>query len=216
MKHLFLLCMVIVIYSCRDAGKKIITTSNDSIYTIDTASRQNLPVRDTSIVAPAPPKASSYYEDFIPAGVLDHVSKNLKDWRIPSPWEWEKQQFDKYKTATSLVNFISGDFNCDDQKDYALILSPVNNDSVVTVWAIHSGKAGFSSTPLKAYGRFEKNIRVGLEMVPPGTISYLQDPGNIPKNLQLDCASIGIRYFGATARTYYWEKSGYKWVQTAD
>lgn len=158
---------------------------------------------------------STIYDQYLPAHLKSYLSANLQGWELPDPAEWDALWFQTYKSTNSLVNFISGDFNCDAQKDYALLLSN-KRDSSLAVWIVHSGNNGFKGIKLDEYGNPDNHIQLGLELVEAGDLNYIDPDVDEPKSIKLEYPAIQVVYFEKAATTYYWDKDKYSSVQTGD
>lgn len=158
---------------------------------------------------------STIYDHHLPAELKNYLSANLQDWKLPEPTEWDALWFQNYRSTNSLVNFISGDFNCDAQKDYTLLLSN-KRDSSLAVWIIHSGNNGLTSIKLDEYGKPDNHIQLGLELVEAGNLNYIDPDMDDTKSIKLECPAIQVVFFEKGATTYYWDKDKYSSVQTGD
>src|SRR3982750_4296453 len=59
------------------------------------------------------------YQKYAGEELLSYIEKTHPAWSLPNENMWYPQLFKKYKTYNSLVNYVSGDFDCDGKKDYA-------------------------------------------------------------------------------------------------
>ncbi len=157
---------------------------------------------------------STSYKHFIPQNVLSLVKQLLPQWRIPDPDNWDSFWFKEYKKDSALVNYISGDFNCDNKKDYALLL--VNTKEGFAIWVFQSDNEEYKTIKLDELGHMEKPVEVGLQFTEAGLLNYLDANAEDVKSIHLNCPAISIIFFEKAAVTYYWDKSKYKEVQTGD
>jgi hypothetical protein len=67
------------------------------------------------------------YEKYLSKELLSYMEKTHPAWSVPNEHMWYPQLFNKYKTDSSLVNYVSGDFDCNGKKDYALIVDNGKN-----------------------------------------------------------------------------------------
>lgn len=158
---------------------------------------------------PAPPDSDeSIYEQYIPQKLSDFLSEEMPDWKIPAPDKWDKHWFDEYKTANELVNFVSGDFNCDRRDDYALILS--DEKDAAAVWVFLSTKNGFEKIKLDEVGGGQ--IEIGIGLFEPQTI----ENDWTTKPVKINCQAIEVGWFEKASEVYYREKGVFKSVTTGD
>lgn len=157
---------------------------------------------------------SSIYASYIPAALKDHLDKALPGWSIPAPAKWEKYWFNQYKKDSSLVNIVPGDFNCDGQKDYALILR--KKKKALAAYAFVSAANGFTKHELQDLGEEMELIGTGLELIRPSSVHHIGEGDEEPAPVQLKCDAVQIVWFEQAARTYYWNKNKFTYVQTGD
>lgn len=187
--------------------------------------------KDTSIVIQSPEKMTGnrespdsfpsfdydlkVYDEYLPAHLKSYINKNLPQWKLPDPSEWDNLWFQSYKSPNSLVNYIRGDFNCDQKEDYGLLLSDKTNS--IAAWIIHSDENGYSGVKLEDIGTFDNHIQVGLELVEAGDLNYIDpDIEDEPKPIRLKCPAVQVVYFEKGAATYYWDNGKYNSVITGD
>jgi hypothetical protein len=157
---------------------------------------------------------STVYASYIPAALKDYLDKELPGWAMPAPSKWEKYSFNQYKKDNSLVNIVPGDFNCDNQKDYALILRKKKN--ALAAYAFVSGNNGFTKHQLQDLGEEMDMINTGLELIPPSAVHHIGEGDEEPAPVQLKCDAVQVIWFEQAARTYYWNKNRFTYVQTGD
>lgn len=158
---------------------------------------------------------TTIYDQYLPADVKNFLFTHLPEWKLPHPGEWDALWFQTYKTPNSLVNFISGDFNCDGEKDYALLLTN-KVDASLAAWIIQSGPDGYTGIKLEDYDKQENHIQLGLELIPPGSLNYMDLDSDEEQVLKLECSAVQVSYFEKGATTYYWNKDQYSSVVTGD
>jgi hypothetical protein len=66
------------------------------------------------------------YQKYLPATLINYIQKEHPTWSFPNENMWYPQLFKKYKTDSTLVNCISGDFDGNRNKDWALIIDQGN------------------------------------------------------------------------------------------
>lgn len=158
---------------------------------------------------------STIYDTYLPAGVKTYLATHLQDWQLPHPEMWDALWFQSYKKPDALVNLISGDFNCDGQSDYALLLS-YKKDSTIGTWIIQSAEAGYNPIKLEAFEKPEDHIQLGLELIEQGMLNYIDPDADTTRSLKLACPAVQVTYFEKGATAYYWNKGEYNTVQTGD
>lgn len=201
--------IVLVLLSCNNSSNDNTAKGNDS----------NKSPKDSTPPTEKIPETekqydSSVYASYIPVSLKEYLDKELTGWSIPAPAKWESYWFNQYKKDSSLVNFLTSDFNCDGKKDYALILR--EKKGTLSSYAIVSNATGFSKYKLEDLGEEMDKIGTGLELILPAIIHHTDDSDGEPPSLQLKCSAIQIIWFEQAARTFYWEKNKFKYVQTGD
>lgn len=216
MMKLLLLAMTLVLFSCAEQKGE---PKQDSPSTDSTATVQEPAFAPDSAEMLQKLQAYAYdstiYDQYLPSDLKSYLAATLQDWKLPTPSEWDALWFQTYRSTNSLVNFISGDFNCDAQNDHALLLSS-KSDSSLAVWIIHSGNNGLTSIKLEEYGKPDNHIQLGLELVEAGDLNYIDPDVDEPKSIKMKCLGIQVVYFEKAAITYYWDKDKYSSVQTGD
>lgn len=150
------------------------------------------------------------YKDYIPQKLAAFLAKEMPDWKIPAPNKWDKYNFNEFKTANNLVNFISGDFNCDKRGDYALILE--DKRERLAIWVFFAEKTGFNKIKLADAGSGREQIESGIAVLEPG-----EHGGDWnPKPVKIKCQAIEDIYFEKAAEAYYWENGKFKSIITSD
>lgn len=150
------------------------------------------------------------YKEYIPQKLAVFLSKEMPSWKIPAPDRWDKYNFNEFKTSNNLVNFVSGDFNCDKQTDYALILA--DEQEQLSIWVFFSKKNSFEKIKLDDFGGSSEQIYFGLSILEPGT--YKNDW--TPKPVKINCQAIEEIYFEKASVAYYWDKGKFKSIITSD
>jgi hypothetical protein len=156
---------------------------------------------------------STIYRSYMPDELTAWLNKEFTGLAIPSPSRWDNYWFTQYKKDSSLVNYISGDYNCDGKKDHALIAT---ENGTIVVYAFLATETGFKKERLETYGKDNGElIDIGLELLKPGKYEHL-DGDKQPPPANIKCAAIQLVYFEKAAVTYYWEKGKFKSIQTGD
>lgn len=152
-----------------------------------------------------------FYEHYLDEDLQVYLLKTHPLWSIPSRNKWYPRLFDKYKTDTSLVNYISADFDCNGEKDHALLLD--KGKGVLGVVAFLSKGNSFSTVQLTENGNREgEKIEFALTLFSPGRYDT-DDPDIEPglRHVTLQCYGIGIGLFkelyDGGNDVYYWEKN---------
>lgn len=165
---------------------------------------------DTSIVY-----TSDIYKQYIPADIDSVIKQQLPEWSLPEPGSWEKLWFNMYKKDSVLINYITGDFNGDRKKDYALILNKGKN--IFAVWVIQSDGNVYKAIKLHEIKTEQTPIDMGIEFVSKGKLGYIDfDSGKEPKPIDLKNPAIQVVFFEQSAETYYWKNGEYQSVTTGD
>lgn len=134
----------------------------------------------------------------------------MPGWKIPAPDKWWKDNFNEFKTSNHLVNFISGDFNCDKRTDYALILADEREQSAI--WAFFAKKNGFEKVKVEDSGNVSEQIDFALSALEPGEHGGEWNP----KPVKIKCRAIEVISFEKAADAYYWDDGKFKSVITSD
>ncbi len=150
------------------------------------------------------------YKEYIPQKLAAFLKKEMAEWKIPAPKNWGKYWFNEFKTSNNLVNFVSGDFNCDKQTDYALILADKQEN--LSIWVFFSKKNSFEKIKLDDFGDISEEIGFGLSVLEPGTIKN----DWTPKPVKINCQAIEEIYFEKASIAYYWDKGKFKTITTSD
>jgi hypothetical protein len=202
-----ILTTVLVACNVPDDTKRSDLNTDSSQQLANTASMDSVTSKKEKLID------STIYHSYIPGELMTWLNKNLVGSDIPSPSRWDNYWFIQYKKDSSLVNYVSGDFNCDRKKDHALILT---ENGTIAVYAFLAGETGFKKERLETYGSDNGElIDIGLELLKPGKYEHL-DGDNQPPPANIKCAAIQLVYFEKAAVTYYWEKGKFKSIQTGD
>lgn len=199
--------MAVVLFSCNN------NTSGDEPVKTDSNNKK----KDS--IPPSVPETekvydSTIYAQYIPTVVKEYLDKELTGWSLPAPAKWESYWFNLYKKDSSLVNFLRADFNCDGQTDYALIMR--EKKGTIAAYAIVSTTTGFTKHRLQDLGKEMEHIGTGLELIPVSAVHHIGEGDEEPPPVQLKCPAVQIIWFEQAARTYYWEKNRFKYIQTGD
>jgi hypothetical protein len=170
---------------------------------------QNL-VSDGNEIDTLPAFNEDIYKEYIPQKLAVFLSEKMPEWKIPAPNKWGKTNFNEFKTSNNLVNFVSGDFNCDRKTDYALILADKQEN--LSIWVFFSKKNSFEKIKLDDFGDISEEIGFGLSVLEPGTIKN----DWTPKPVKINCQAIEEIYFEKASAAYYWDKGKFKTITTSD
>jgi hypothetical protein len=129
---------------------------------------------------------------------------------MPNQFQWYPQLFAKYKSDSTLVDYISGDFDCNGQKDYALIVEKENAvPAVVLFLRINNSFKTVELTEMKK----QDNYEVMLTLYKPGKYRII-DPdlkASDPTTVHLKCSAIGLTPFKELyeepSEVFYWENN---------
>jgi hypothetical protein len=159
--------------------------------------------------------SKSVYDEYFTSEIKKFLKDSMNEWTVPNPDEWDNLWFQTYRNPASLVNYITGDFNCDNKRDYAVLLA--DKSKAISAWVIQSNNSGFTKIKLEDCGTFENHIQVGLELIDPGKLDYIDpEKDGVLKPIILKCPAIQVEYFESAATTYYWNKNKYSSAVTGD
>jgi len=202
--------LILVLYACEH--KKVKTE-------IKATTNNNTPLKvssdNTSLGDTIKSFDDKVYQVYLSKAVMGYLKKELPDWKLPEPSRWQNFWFKEYKDDSVLVNYISNDFNCDSQSDYAFILQNQKNKQYA-VWILQSKQDKLSVLKLHDFGKAELPLQFGIELVPKGSLSYIDFENDNPKPINLKCPGIQVSYFESGAETYYWNVNKFESVTTGD
>jgi hypothetical protein len=195
--------VVIVFLSCNNKNDEHISPSDSAVI------KQGPTTEGESKDSTAPAKFD--YQSYIPKALMDHITTTLPGWHLPGPNSWDTTWWNSYKKDKSLVDFISGDFNCDNKTDHALIL--MDKDSAVGAWSFIATETGFNNKQLDLISK-EPMIGIGLELMEKGKQQSLED--DKIREVTIKCEGVTIVFFEKAAQSYYWDNGKVKMLQTGD
>lgn len=151
------------------------------------------------------------YLRYINQELLSYMEKAHPTWSVPNQNMWYPQLFNKYKTSSSLVNYVRGDFDCNGKTDHALIVDKGRNDlAVVAFLGTDSNFKTVELTDITPIGGVK--IDFHLTAYKPGRYA-ITDPDLEPsdnKYVILKCSSVGIGSFKELYEggddVFYWEQ----------
>lgn len=150
------------------------------------------------------------YEKYVSKELLSYIEKSHPTWSVPNEHMWYPQLFHKYKTDSSLVNYVSGDFDCNGKKDVVLIVD--NGKNGLAVVAFLGVDNGFKTVELTELGRPAEKIEFVLTLYKPGRYN-IADPDlgpSDPKIVNFKCNGVGVGKFKELYEggddVYYWEQ----------
>ncbi|HEX8332100.1 MAG TPA: hypothetical protein VF622_05730 [Segetibacter sp.] len=204
--------LVFGFFSC---GQDVSTADNKTIDdTTENANKQS--VSNTSPSVNSDRYSSGIFEQYIDPQLKAYLDNTFKGWTLPAPNRWDTVWFNQYKSDSTLVNYISGDFDCNGMKDYALLFKKANG--VLAAYAFLSTDNLFKAAELVDLGKDEgEHIEIGLELLPPGKYNHI-DPvsDEDPPPVTIKCNSVQVLNFERAAETFYWEKGKFKSITTGD
>lgn len=185
--------------------------TNEQIENVVVNSNQNNQniISDRKDLDTLPAFNEDIYKEYIPQKLDVFLSKEMPGWKIPAPDKWG-YWFNEFKTSNNLVNFISGDFNCDKQTDYALILAGKQKE--LSVWVFFAKNNSFEKIKLEDFGDDSGEIIFGLSVLKPGIHKYDWNP----EPVKINCQAIETIYFEKASSAYYWDKGKFKSITTSD
>ncbi|HSU29233.1 MAG TPA: hypothetical protein VLJ68_12690 [Chitinophagaceae bacterium] len=150
------------------------------------------------------------YSKYLPPTFRAYVTDYVTGWTIPKENAWEKYWWDQYKKDKSLVNYVSGDFNCDNKTDYSMILTDPRG--AVAAWVFMAKGNDFEKTMLEQADIEEGPIAIGIDLLKKGK----QGDMITNKTADIKCDGVSIVFFERAQHSYYWEKGKFKMIQTGD
>jgi hypothetical protein len=151
------------------------------------------------------------YQKYIPSELLSYIEISQPTWSVPGQNMWYPQLFNKYQTDSSLVNYVSGDFDCNGKRDYALIMDKgMNHLAAIAFLRVDNG---FKTVELTELLHSEgQKIDFVLSLYKPGRYDIV-DPDLLPSDpnyVNLKGNSVGIGLFNELyeggADVYYWDE----------
>jgi hypothetical protein len=151
------------------------------------------------------------YQKYVSDELLKYIGATHPSWSVPNQNLWYPQLFNKYKTNNSLVNYVSGDFDCNGKKDYALILD--KGKAGLAAVAFLKTDSSFKTVELTEIGPLKgERIELYLTLYKPGTYN-ISDPDLHPSDptyIKFKCSSVGIGTFKELYEggndVYYWHQ----------
>jgi hypothetical protein len=197
------LLFLIVLFACnQQKGNKEIAKS-DTLVSASTPATNNRYV-DTMDV--------TVYNSYLDEPLKNYLSVHMKDWSLIPRQSWEAYWWDQYRKDKSLVSYISGDFNCDNRIDHAMILSDTAHN--YSVWVFLAHENDFTATQLDNFERETGPVGIGLEIFSKGKQNTIQ--GNKISSVNIKCEGVTIIFFEKAAQSYYWDNGRVKMLQTGD
>jgi len=166
--------LLIVIFGLSACGQSNIQSVSETP-TKDTISKTDSP--QPNYLDSIPPFQKTVYNT-IDTFALSLMKRLLPEWELPDPSNWEKFWFKEYMKDGNFVNFISGDFNCDDTKDYVFLLKDKQNE--FAVWILQSEHTDFLPIELFKIGKPVSQLEMGVVLVPKGRLWYIEFENDNP------------------------------------
>ena len=202
-------CLVLFLFyitvSCHQADKA------------DEMPQMEASVTDSLLTTMTPGEGKKYamdevYSQYISPELLSYLEKAHPYWSIPDHNQWYPQLFNKYKTDHSLVNYITGDFDCNGKKDHALIVD--KGKTGLAAVAFLGQNDSFTTVELTELTQHDgEKIDYLLSLYKPGRYD-IDDPDLRPSDpafVKLKCNSIGIgpfkELYEGGDEVYYWEQN---------
>jgi hypothetical protein len=160
--------------------------------------------------------SSKIYDKYIDRGLRAYMDTAFTDWTLPPTNRWDTVYFNLYQGDSSLVNYVSGDFDCNGMKDFVLVLQ--KRTGVLGVYAFLSTGSSFKPAEIMDLGKDTgEQIAIGLDLLPPGNYQYLEPGSEVEAPpIKIRCNGIRVLHFENTAETFYWEKGKFKSIPTGD
>jgi hypothetical protein len=165
----------------------------------------------TTIVDDKKYSLDEIYQKYVSNELLSYIKKTHPSWSLPNENRWHPRLFNKYKTDSSLVNYVRGDFDCNGKKDCALILDKGKNGlSAVAFLRVDNS---FKTVELTELGVPGEKIEFVLTLYKPGC-HHIEDPdlsASDPKIVSFKCNGVGIGKFkelyDGGNDVYYWDQN---------
>ena len=172
--------------------------------------QQNSNRKITNKITVAPTKKIS-----LDSKLIEYLDTCFKGWTLPEANRWDSVWYNQYNYNGCYVNYLKGDFDCNNHDDYAMIF--LNENNSLLAYAFLSQKNTFKKVLLLDLGKdTNQKIDFGLEMVTPGKIHYMDPESEDAPFVILKCCAIQIVNFEKGAETFYWESGKLKSVMTGD
>lgn len=149
------------------------------------------------------------YTKYINTQLLSYLRQEHPGWTVPNQNMWYPKLFNKYKTDSSLVNYISGDFNCDGNEDYALIIDK-GSQSLAAIAFLADGKSFKTVQLTQLIPREAEKFDFTFKLYKQGKYN-ISDPDLTPTDLKyvnLKCPAVGIGSFNELYdggdEVFYW------------
>ncbi len=158
---------------------------------------------------------SNIYDLYVNPQLKTYLDKTFKGWTFPAPDRWDTVWFNQYKNEVNLVNYVTGDFDCNNQKDFAILFKKA--DGVIAAYAFISLGKSFQAFELIDFGKdSDEQLEFGLELLPPGKYNYMDPESDEAPSVKIKCNAVQILNFEKGAETFYWEKGKVKSIMTGD
>lgn len=154
------------------------------------------------------------YKRVVPASVLALLADKLPGWQFSDPVRYENWQFNTYAKANSLINYLSGDFNCDTIPDYALILE--HTGLPLTAWVLQSQKESYVAIKLAEISEAETYVDAAIELHPQGSIARAYHPEEDTPLITLPCDAIELLKLEVSSQLYCWQDGKFVKIQLTD
>jgi hypothetical protein len=201
--------LILELFSCGEVA----TTADTK--TIDTTQS----VKETTINYTSTSENKQYnkdiYERYIDPRLKNYLDNEFKEWTLPAPSRWDTVWFNQYKSDSTLVNYISGDFDCNQQKDFVLLFQKANGE--LSAYAFLSSGNSIKAVKLMDLGiNTGEQIEFGVELLPPGKYNYMDPESEDAPSVKINCNAVQVLSFEKGAETFYWEKGKLKSIMTGD
>ena len=149
-------------------------------------------------------------KESIPENLANFLDDQYGMWEI-----YDNSKLNKYPYPfKKSVNYIEGDFNCDNKIDYAMMLERyVENDTLGILISVHSMLNG----EFQLFELEKRNNRFGPEeiliLVQKGTEDYSYDTDDV---FNYSCDAILFYYYECCGQSYVFNDSNYVKIQTVD
>lgn len=152
--------------------------------------------------------------------ILTQQSDRLKTHRLPDATDLKRDWKHFHQSGRDVPWTVTGDFNGDEERDYAYLLPTKSSDGFSLV-AFVSGDTGYEEYILTELT--EPVYCCGIQRQPSGTHPVLsteryRSDGEESATVELPYSAIEFIYFEASSRLYYWDpdRTAFRTAWTSD
>jgi hypothetical protein len=201
--------LVLGLFSCGEAATTADTANIDT-----TQAAKEKAISDTG-TSDNKQYSRDIYEQYIEPKLKIYLDKEFNGWTLLTPNRWDTVWFNQYKSESTLVNYISGDFDCNHQKDFALLFHKADDE--ISAYAFLSSGNSIKAVKLMDLGKDTgEQIEFGIELLPPGKYNNMDPESEEAPSVRINCNAVQILSFEKGAETFYWDNGKVKSIMTGD